>query len=267
MRSLAPARRQSFDQLSQLAGRPEPSGGSFISNSTREPTRVTLTAELPKNPRQLIGAGLVDQLRRRQSLAPVHSHVQRPIKLKTEAAVWRIQLRRTHAQVHQNPITTRHRYPIGQLGKVGLAQFEPARERGQALPNRIKGYAIAIAPIQPPTRRTPRQNGFRVSTPTERRVYVTTGGGQPQRQQRFLQHHRDVSKFWHYALSGIGSHFANPESPAIRLGAWLQRAGRFRLLKRLNFLLGVTGGRPRGWNHFQITFTQVISNHLDTIQR
>src|SRR6267142_2297486 len=68
------------------------------------------------------------------------------------------------------------------------------------LPRRLNGRAIAIAPVQPPIRRTRGQNGCRVSTPTGSRVDVAPAGGGPQGRQHLWHHHWLVSEFWHCAL-------------------------------------------------------------------
>ncbi len=106
MRLFAASRREPFNEGGQLAGRHERPLPPLSLNRARQTPRLRFPAQFPKNPGQFIHAQLIDQVRRRQVLPRVHPHVQRTVPLKTEPALRRVKLRRTHAQIQQDPVAT-----------------------------------------------------------------------------------------------------------------------------------------------------------------
>src|ERR1041385_5115433 len=166
MRFAAVPRRQSLDQFGQLPRRLKRLLLAILHDRSRESPRLALPAKFPENSRQFVRARFVHQPRRRQRLPRVHPHIQRPVRLKTEAALRPIQLGRTHAQVQQHSVATALRHPIRQLGKIPGPHPPPSPTAPPPHP--------PWAPNPPPPKNPPPRISTRPATPPSRSRAAST---------------------------------------------------------------------------------------------
>src|SRR5439155_26441488 len=97
----------------------------------RKSTCLRFVTQGPKSFRQFAFSRRIHEISRRQALPRVHSHVQRPVLLKTKASVRPIELRRTHPEIKQHAVTTSWFKPIRQICKIPLSQLQPALKRSE----------------------------------------------------------------------------------------------------------------------------------------
>ena len=81
----------------------------------------------------------------------IHTHIQRPIAIKTESAPGFVQLKRRNADVQQGSVHLAPAQFAKSVGKVAVPAVEQMRTRakgGQAMPCKIQGVFIAVKAAQ-----------------------------------------------------------------------------------------------------------------------
>jgi len=140
-----------------------------------DPTRLSLFAVVVEDLSKRICPVRIDDLCRAQRAAGVHSHVQRPIFLKAEAAFRRIDLMGGNAKIEHDSVDLPHTQMVEQAAEVAeipVSRREAIAEFLQALCRVVEGFLVSIDADQPPCGAQILQNGLAMPASPKRGVYI-----------------------------------------------------------------------------------------------
>ena len=142
-------RNRGLDGLSQIACGAERAPRH---DELCDPASPTLFAVLPQDPLDLRDVVIVDDLRRGQSRAWIHPHVERPVAAEAETALRVVDLGARETKVEEDQVR-RRKTVLGsyraKLGKPSMNNNRRIAKLSQRVPARLHRRGIAVDPEQP----------------------------------------------------------------------------------------------------------------------